>query len=123
MKTNSKNGTNSLTTLSSDEICTIIEKCSGASVTSLKISKDGVEILFGNPKSSPIQQPHVPESVPQATLNQNTTEPGQSEVIERDPQEIEAEDELQELQIADPLEYESRLARGELIDGEQKENN
>lgn len=106
--------------LSSDELCAIIQKCSGASVTSLKISKDGIEILFSEPKIH-ITGETVPESVPQATLNQEPTEFEQLEVTERDPKEIDAEDELAELNLSDPLAYETRLASGELVDGERNQ--
>jgi hypothetical protein len=105
--------------LSSREICEIIRECGAHGVASFKITKDLVEIKFGVSKATVTSNFTFPESMPQASLEPQG--PEQLEFTERDPKEIAAEDELQELQITDPLEYESRIARGELVDGNSEQ--
>lgn len=105
--------------LSSSEICEIIRECGAKGVTSFKMTKDTLEVRYGEPKTVVTQSFVVPESTPQTTLEPQG--PTELEYREADPKKIDAEDELQELSIVDPLEYEERIARGELVDGPSSE--
>ena len=80
-----------------------------------------MEIKFGGTKDPETIISVDPKSVPQATLNRSQGV-DQLEVTGRDPKEVDAEQELAELQISDPLEFEDRLVRGELVDGVQEES-
>lgn len=88
--------------------------CVNTGVKSLRIGHDFIEVDFQGPK------PKAEKSPKAATKAKPLLEQTEFlDQVEHDPQDDVDKDEIEELQLTDPLEYEARLARGELIDAEK----
>ena len=102
--------------LTPENICLIIESCHKNGVQSCEISQDSLKVVF---TSKPI-------AVENSTVSQPSELPTETAIVlpesEEDPLAQQKELENAELLIASPLEYESRIASGELLD-EQDQNN
>jgi hypothetical protein len=106
--------------LNTEQICRILEECARVGVSFLKISSHGLEVSFKHVEQSEVFKQPPATSKPQATLTPDSGEPEELEERPQDPKELDAQAALEELQITDPLEFEERLARGELVDAGQE---
>jgi hypothetical protein len=102
--------------LTASEICKIIKSGKECGVSTVVVRDTYVRIEFGvaaqAPEPTPTAQPskvEIEEQLPLSDIQYS-----------RDSKELEEEDELAELAIEDPVEYERRLAAGELEDGKEE---
>jgi hypothetical protein len=100
----------------------MIETCAAKGVTRLRISHEAIEVEFGAQQESVTYSLQMPESMPQATPPPDSGAPQEQDYFERSDRDIEADDDLAELQISNPAEFEERLARGELVNVEAKDD-
>ena len=104
------------------DICKIISSCAKSGVTDLVIG-DSFRVQFGRTdNSSEIEAPEKANQVKLRTFPQGAVQAVQSvaEVSQIKKRSEEVEDELQELSIANPYEYEELMAQGDLEHAEEK---
>lgn len=104
--------------LTASDICKIMKSGKECGASKICLRGDFVRIEFGvaakAPEPTPTAQPSKVEIEEQLPLSNVT--------LSRDPITVAEEDDLAELAIEDPFEFERRIAAGELEDGEEKDN-
>jgi hypothetical protein len=106
--------------LNSKFFCEIIQACAANGVECFEVLDIGLKISFISAPKVVHMQEISTMSMPQATLdNQAGANPEELEAKLVDPKILEDDQDLQELQITDPLAYEDQLARGEIVNAER----
>lgn len=103
--------------LTAKELCEIIKVCENSHVVALEIKGNYIKVAFC---SKPIEQ-STPDSKPLEPEESIIANPIILQQKETDSVLSDSVDYVEELQISDPVLYEELIARGELVDGKQKD--
>lgn len=94
------------------EVCSIIKACKNSGVSELRLGE--LHLVFGQRQSK--VKPRPLENGKVQPVEQNLITP-EERIAERETEiELEEQEELQQLAISNPLEYERRLGEGSLED-------
>lgn len=102
--------------LTASEICEIINCCKNSPVSEIDMSEGKLRIVFfSNPIESTSTTLKPNEVAVSSSGEANFT-------FEEDSKEMDLQELVEELQIADPAKYEELVGLGELVDGEAKDD-
>lgn len=97
-----------------------MKACAENSVERITITKQELMISFFAGSKAP--ENTAIQSEPQATPNAPSGDFEPLPLVPQDPKKLDEDDELAELRITNPLEFEERLIKGELVDAETQDD-